>query len=32
MTFAVSHLAHAQLVDSPLGSFTAPARVVLLGS
>ena len=32
MTFAVNHLAHAQLVGDLLGSFTAPARVVLLGS
>jgi NAD(P)-dependent dehydrogenase (short-subunit alcohol dehydrogenase family) len=32
MTFAVNYLAHAQLVGDLLGSFTAPARVVLLGS
>jgi NAD(P)-dependent dehydrogenase (short-subunit alcohol dehydrogenase family) len=32
MTFAVNHLAHAQLIGDLLGSFTAPARVVLLGS
>ncbi|WP_062352819.1 SDR family NAD(P)-dependent oxidoreductase [Herbidospora yilanensis] len=31
-TFAVNYLAHAQLVGDLLGSFTAPARVVLLGS
>jgi NAD(P)-dependent dehydrogenase (short-subunit alcohol dehydrogenase family) len=32
MTFAVNYLAHAQLIGGLLGSFTAPARVVLLGS
>jgi NAD(P)-dependent dehydrogenase (short-subunit alcohol dehydrogenase family) len=32
LTFAVNHLAHAQLVGDLLGSFTAPARVVLIGS
>jgi NAD(P)-dependent dehydrogenase (short-subunit alcohol dehydrogenase family) len=32
LTFAVNHLAHAQLIGDLLGSFTAPARVVLLGS
>ncbi|MEV4178049.1 SDR family NAD(P)-dependent oxidoreductase [Nonomuraea sp. NPDC049709] len=32
LTFAVNYLAHAQLVGDLLGSFTAPARVVLLGS
>ncbi|WP_327104218.1 SDR family NAD(P)-dependent oxidoreductase [Nonomuraea glycinis] len=32
MTFAVNYLAHAQLIGDLLGSFTAPARVVLLGS
>jgi NAD(P)-dependent dehydrogenase (short-subunit alcohol dehydrogenase family) len=32
MTFAVNYLAHAQLIGELLGSFTAPARVVLLGS
>jgi NAD(P)-dependent dehydrogenase (short-subunit alcohol dehydrogenase family) len=32
MTFAVNYLAHAQLIGGVLGSFTAPARVVLLGS
>ncbi|MCW0214271.1 MAG: SDR family NAD(P)-dependent oxidoreductase [Pseudonocardia sp.] len=31
-TFAVNHLAHAQLIGGLLASFTAPARVVLLGS
>ncbi len=31
-TFAVNHLAHAQLIGDLLGAFTAPARVVLLGS
>ncbi|MEU3984881.1 SDR family NAD(P)-dependent oxidoreductase [Streptomyces sp. NPDC026672] len=31
-TFAVNHLAHAQLIGDLLGSFTAPARIVLLGS
>lgn len=32
LTFAVNHLAHAQLIGDLSGSFTAPARVVLLGS
>ncbi|MFB4278408.1 MULTISPECIES: SDR family NAD(P)-dependent oxidoreductase [unclassified Nonomuraea] len=32
LTFAVNYLAHAQLVGDLLGSFAAPARVVLLGS
>jgi len=32
MTFAVNHLAHAQLIGQLLGSFVAPARIVLLGS
>jgi NAD(P)-dependent dehydrogenase (short-subunit alcohol dehydrogenase family) len=32
MTFAVNHLAHAQLIDSLLGSLAPPARIVLLGS
>ncbi|QUQ63963.1 SDR family NAD(P)-dependent oxidoreductase [Kutzneria sp. CA-103260] len=32
MTFAVNFLAHAQLVGDLLDSFTAPARVVLIGS
>jgi hypothetical protein len=32
VTFAVNYLAHAQLIGDLLGSFTAPARVVLLGS
>jgi NAD(P)-dependent dehydrogenase (short-subunit alcohol dehydrogenase family) len=32
MTFAVNHLAHAQLIGDLLTSFTAPARVVLVGS
>ncbi|MFD7288934.1 SDR family NAD(P)-dependent oxidoreductase [Streptomyces sp. NPDC059863] len=32
MTFAVNYLAHTQLIGDLLGSFTAPARVVLLGS
>jgi hypothetical protein len=32
MTFAINYLAHAQLVGDPLGSFTEPARIVLLGS
>jgi NAD(P)-dependent dehydrogenase (short-subunit alcohol dehydrogenase family) len=31
-TFAVNHLAHAQLLGDLLDSFVAPARVVLLGS
>ncbi|MCK2218180.1 SDR family NAD(P)-dependent oxidoreductase [Actinomadura sp. ATCC 31491] len=32
MTFAVNYLAHAQLIGDLLNSFTAPARVVLVGS
>ncbi|AVT35514.1 SDR family NAD(P)-dependent oxidoreductase [Plantactinospora sp. BB1] len=32
MTFAVNYLAHAQLIGDLLDSFTAPARVVLVGS
>jgi hypothetical protein len=32
LTFAVNHLAHAQLIGDLLGSFTEPARIVLLGS
>src|SRR6266702_6265785 len=32
MTFAVNYLAHAQLIGDLLGSFTEPARIVLLGS
>jgi NAD(P)-dependent dehydrogenase (short-subunit alcohol dehydrogenase family) len=32
LTFAVNHLAHAQLIGDLLGSIAAPARVVLLGS
>jgi len=32
LTFAVNHLAHAQLIGDLLDSFTAPARIVLLGS
>lgn len=32
LTFAVNHLAHAQLIGDLLTSFTAPARVVLVGS
>ncbi|MFI5713412.1 SDR family NAD(P)-dependent oxidoreductase [Kribbella sp. NPDC051620] len=32
LTFAVNYLAHAQLIGDLLGSFIAPARVVLLGS
>jgi NAD(P)-dependent dehydrogenase (short-subunit alcohol dehydrogenase family) len=32
MTFAVNQLAHAQLIDDVLSSFTAPARIVLIGS
>ena len=31
-TFAVNYLAHAQLIGDLLGSFSAPARIVLLGS
>lgn len=32
MTFAVNYLAHAQLIGDLLDAFTAPARIVLLGS
>lgn len=32
LTFAVNYLAHAQLIGDLLDSFTAPARVVLIGS
>ncbi|ADJ45581.1 short-chain dehydrogenase [Amycolatopsis mediterranei S699] len=32
LTFAVNYLAHAQLIGDLLDSFTAPARVVLVGS
>jgi NAD(P)-dependent dehydrogenase (short-subunit alcohol dehydrogenase family) len=32
LTFAVNHLAHAQLISDLLTSIVAPARVVLLGS
>jgi NAD(P)-dependent dehydrogenase (short-subunit alcohol dehydrogenase family) len=32
LTFAVNYLAHAQLIDSLLDSFTVPARIVLVGS
>jgi hypothetical protein len=32
MTFAVNHLAHAQLIGDLLDSFTTPGRIVLLGS
>ena len=32
LTFAVNYLAHAQLIDSLLDSFTMPARIVLVGS
>lgn len=32
LTFAVNYLAHAQLIGALLGSFTGPARIVLLGS
>ena len=32
LTFAVNHLAHARLIGDLLGSFTAPGRIVLLGS
>jgi len=32
LTFAVNHLAHAQLVGDLLGSFSTPARIVLVGS
>ena len=31
-SFAVNHLAHAQLIGDLLDSFVAPARIVLLGS
>lgn len=31
-TFAVNHLAHAQLIEDLLAVFTAPARIVLIGS
>jgi NAD(P)-dependent dehydrogenase (short-subunit alcohol dehydrogenase family) len=31
-TFAINHLAHAQLIGDLLDSFVAPARIVLLGS
>lgn len=32
LTFAVNYLAHAQLIGDLLGSFAAPARIVLVGS
>ena len=32
LSFGVNYLAHAQLIDDLLGSFVAPARIVLLGS
>ena len=32
LTFAVNHLAHAQLIDGLLGVLEAPARIVFLGS
>lgn len=32
LTFAVNHLAHAQLVREVAGALAAPARIVLLGS
>ncbi|MGC4959986.1 SDR family NAD(P)-dependent oxidoreductase [Gordonia sp. DT101] len=32
MTFAVNHLAHAQLIGDLLETFAPPARIVLLGS
>src|SRR6201996_928079 len=32
LTFAVNYLAHAQLIGDLLGSFVAPARIVLPGS
>jgi NAD(P)-dependent dehydrogenase (short-subunit alcohol dehydrogenase family) len=32
LTFAVNHLAHARLIGDLLTSFTAPARIVLIGS
>jgi NAD(P)-dependent dehydrogenase (short-subunit alcohol dehydrogenase family) len=32
LTFAVNYLAHARLIGDLLGSFSAPARIVLIGS
>jgi short chain dehydrogenase len=32
LTFAVNHLAHAQLIGDLLGSFATPGRLVLVGS
>jgi hypothetical protein len=32
LNFTVNYLAHAQLIGDLLGSFVAPARIVLLGS
>jgi len=32
LTFAVNYLAHAQLIDGLLDSFSTPARIVLVGS
>jgi NAD(P)-dependent dehydrogenase (short-subunit alcohol dehydrogenase family) len=32
LTFAVNHLAHAQLIGDLIDSFAAPARIILLGS
>jgi NAD(P)-dependent dehydrogenase (short-subunit alcohol dehydrogenase family) len=32
LTFAVNYLAHAELIDGLLDSFTGPARIVLVGS
>ncbi|MEH0108842.1 SDR family NAD(P)-dependent oxidoreductase [Tersicoccus sp. MR15.9] len=32
LTFAVNHLAHAQLIGDLIGTMTAPGRVILLGS
>lgn len=32
LTFAVNHLAHAQLIGDLIDRFTTPARIVLLGS
>ena len=32
LTFAVNYLAHAQLIGDLLDAFTAPARIVLIGS
>ena len=32
LTFAVNHLAHAQLIGDVIESFVAPSRIVLLGS